>query len=38
MLDSPKEFTRQTQVWERGNWLAKTQVVAPDTCDIWWIT
>jgi hypothetical protein len=30
MLDSPKEFTRQTQVWERGNWLAKTQVVAPE--------
>lgn len=30
MLDSPKEFSRQTHVWERGNWLAKTQVVEPD--------
>ncbi|MBB6005256.1 DUF1553 domain-containing protein [Arcicella rosea] len=30
MLDSPKEYARQTHVWERGNWLAKTTFVQPD--------
>jgi len=30
MLDSPKEYARQTHVWERGNWLTKTTLVQPD--------
>ncbi len=30
MLDNPLEYARQTNVWERGNWLAKTKVVQPD--------